>query len=87
MSEPRAIAVGVLSRLGILDMNAEVLRFLETQIDAWMSDKKHDEPLLIEVKRLISEQIIGLEIQDDFLVIGPEGKVFRVTKEVQIKTE
>jgi hypothetical protein len=79
MSDVRAI--DIVASFGMFDMNLAVLRYLEERINAWTADEKYDDPLVVEVKRLIFEQIVGLELQDNFLVIGPYGRVYRVTKE------
>lgn len=81
MSEPRAI--DIVAAAGMFDMNLDILRYLEERVDAWVLEQRYpdNEPLLVEIRRLISEQICGLELRDDFLVVGPHNKVFRVTKE------
>jgi hypothetical protein len=77
-------ALDIVARCGIFDeTRADKLRAFEEGLELLITERGWDseDPLVIEIRRLISEQIVAVEIGSGYLVIGPEGKVFRVTKE------
>ncbi len=78
-----ARAVDIVASTGAYNVtDPDVLRRLEDKINTWVIEESFpdDNPLLLEIRRLISRQIAGLELGSNYLVLGPNNKLFRVTK-------
>jgi hypothetical protein len=79
-AEPRAI--DLCASVGVFGAKADVLRRYEERLEELIAAESfdEDEPLLVEMRRLISEQIVGLELKDGYRVVA-NGKLYRVTQQ------
>ena len=79
--DPRGESMTIREILSTTD--ADKLRTLEDKVNAWAEEFElsDDYPLLCTVRQLISEQIMGLEVGTNYRVIGPNNRIFWVTKE------
>jgi len=75
-------AVEIVAHVGAYNtLSADRVRRLEDSFERWVSANSiaNDEPMVIEIAQLLSDQIYYLEIGDGYRVVA-DSKIYRITR-------